>query len=221
MEKSRVKFMPGSNEYNETTSFVPPADGVEGLPERLKWQATIGGERAIAPLFIIGFFVIFFSLFFAGGEHGSGIIGYQGLLMGLGIGAALWLGAALIWIMVDNYYVLDKQSKRIVIHKGFHFFGTEHTFLEGDQVFAVGLNCHPRRARGSGTIGWIYTPIIFVKDGRELELSGFSTDMNCTKLPEFNDRIEEWASVLQCYCVRCPSGCAFLARDYFGQANVR
>jgi hypothetical protein len=191
------------DECNETRSVVPPTGEAEGLPTRVKLQATLGIERAIFPTFVIGIFVILFTVILAGGKHGNGVIGYQGLLIGLGIGAALWLGAALTWILVDDYYILDRQLRQIWIHKGFRFFGRETMLFTGSEVVAIGLNCTKLTYKG-GQYGWRYVPVLLVRNHEPIKLSAMDTDVESDKLDSYNQKTRSWAAILGCQWIECP-----------------
>ena len=203
------------SERDEIKSIIPPASEAEGLPARVKFQATIGIECAIFPLFIIGILVFMAVVFLSGGKHGNGLIQSEsGLLIGLGIGGAFWLVALLIWILVDDFYILDRSAHRILLHKGFRCFGMETPFLEGSQIIAVGLNCSELRYKG-GQYGWRYAPVLLVKNREAIELSTMDSNVECDKLGDYNRKTRSWAAALGCQWIECPARQVFQVQDYF------
>lgn len=145
------------------SSFVPVMPGKEQaafLSPRIKLQAVIGAERAIAPLAFTGFVVFAVAMLLGPGRKNFNVVGrHASLLIAFGVGGTLVVSALVLWLLIDNYYVLDSQSRRILLHKGFWFSGTEVPFLEAEDVLVVGLDCTVRRGKRS-QIGWWYTPCI-------------------------------------------------------------
>jgi hypothetical protein len=117
-----------------------------------------------------------------------------------------------VWLLYDNYYVIDQTRGRVLIHKGFRFGGDDFPFLEPGEVYAIGLNCAPKRYK-MRQVGWTYTPVLVLNSGQDLELSAWSTDMTCARLPEFNRRVRAWAAALQCYWIYCPPDQEFRAKN--------
>jgi len=207
------------DEFDDIKLVLPPAAEAETLPPRIKLQATIGIERAILPLFFIGIFVFMAVVFLSGGKNGNGLIqSERSLLIGLGIGGAFWLIAALIWVFVDDYYILDRYTRQVLLHTGLRFSGTEFPFLENHQLAAIGLDCSPTRSK-CGQIGWTYTPVLLTRTEEKIKLACLCTGMDCKELRAYNQKVRQWASALQCYWVECPPNQVFDAQHYFDKFN--
>jgi len=197
------------------SEVIPDASESELLPPRIRLEATLGMERAIVPLLVAGLVVFFIGLELGPGRKSMGVISREtSWLISLWGGGGLAACAGVLRILVDDYYVLDRQARRIFRHKGLRFFGTEFPFLESHQVAAIGLNCAPRKGK-YGQTGWTYTPVLLTRTLKEIELASLSTNMECKQLTEYNRRTRQWASALQCFWIRCPSDTAFDVSDYF------
>ena len=127
------------------------------------------------------------------------------------------LASGLLWLLIDNYYVLDQPSRRILVHKGFRFYGSDSPFLEADQVAGFGVNCVPAQGK-YGQVGWRYTPVLLTFDGREIELKSSRTNMECGGLFELNFKVQQWAAALQRPWVECPPKQEFQARYHLNIA---
>jgi hypothetical protein len=193
---------------------IPSPDECRSLPPRIKLRAVIGVEKAVAPLLLAGFLVLVIGLFLGPGKHGRpGVLSPEtSLAVALGGGGGLMLMAGILWLLFDNYYLIDQQTGRVLLHQGLRFGGDDFPFLERGQIAAVGMNCLPRRGKYS-QIGWQYTPVLLTNDDRVIKLSPWSTNMSCAKLPEYNWRVRRWAAALQCYWIACPSGQSSQAKD--------
>ena len=211
-------FTAGSSELenaDDGTPIIPPPSEADALPVRVKLQATIGAEQFVSPLAIIGFVICFIGLKLGPGRKALGLVSEEtSLLIGPGIGGAILLSAALLWFLVDNYYVFCRPHRRILLHKGLRFFGSEVPYLEGDNITAVGLDCAPINGKG-GQKGWSYTPVLLMRDSIAIKLAPLRTNMKCQELSDYNRRTRLWAAALQCYWVECPAKQVFGVRDYF------
>ena len=110
----------------------------------VKLQATMGAERFVSPIAVAGLVVCVIGLKLGPGRKALGVVSEEtSLLIGFGIGGGILLSAALLWILIDNYYVLDRSSRRVFLHKGFRFFGSEAPFLGGRRHHRrwFGLRC--------------------------------------------------------------------------------
>jgi hypothetical protein len=134
----------------------------------------------------------------------------------LGMGGAILLSAALLWLLIDNYYVLYRPHRRILLHKGFRFLGLESPCVEGHNIIAVGLDCAPIKGKG-GQKGWSYTPVLLTRDSNVIQLASLRTNMKCEKLSDYNRRTRLWAAALQCYWVECPANRVFEVKEHFGK----
>jgi hypothetical protein len=199
---------------------VPPATDAAQLPARVKLQATIGIEKAIFPLGFMGLIACLVVALLSGGKHGRpSILTENEIWMGIGIGAAFFLAAFLIWALIDDYYVMDRNSRQIFLHTGFRTKGSDTPFLEFNQVLAVGMNC--AEARGKyGQYGWTYTPVILVKNRDAIELTTMTTNMECSKLGEYNQTTRSWAAALACRWIECPPQQVFKVQQYFDPAVI-
>jgi hypothetical protein len=196
--------------------IIPRPSEADALPVRVKLQATIGAEQFVSPLAIIGFVICFIGLKLGPGRKALGVVSEEtSLVIGLGIGGAILLSAALLWFLVDNYYIFYRPRRRILLHKGFRFFGSEMPYLEGDNIMAIGLDCAPITSKGRQR-GWSYTPVLLVGNSCAIQLASLRTNMNCEKLSDYNRRTRLWAAALQCYWVECPANQAFDVKDSFG-----
>lgn len=172
-------------------------------------------ERVIIPLLVAGMLVFIIGLSLGPGRKNLNVVSREtSWLISLWIGGGLLLSAAAVRLVVDNYYVLDKQSQRIFLHKGLRFSGMEFPFLESHQVAAIGLNCSPTKGK-YGQTGWQYTPILLTRAQKEIKLASLRTGMDCKQLPEFNQRTKRWASALQCFWINCPPNRAFDVPECF------
>jgi hypothetical protein len=194
---------------------IPDKAESDFLPPRTRLEATIGAERVIIPLLVAGLILFFMGFKLGPGFKNINVVSHEtSLLISLWIGGGLLASAAAIRLLVDNYYVIDKASARIFLHKGLRFSGKEFPFLESHEAAAVGLNCTPVRGK-YGQIGWNYTPIILTRSLKVIKLASLRTGMECDELPEFNKRTERWASALECFWIECPANQAFDASKYF------
>ena len=183
------------------------------MPARIKLQAIIGAEKVITPIAYTGFFTMIIGLMLGPGRKSFHLVSHEtSLVLGFGVGGGILLLAGLLWLLIDDYYVIEKQSGRLLAHRGFRFYGTESTFLEAGQVVAVGMNCFPKRGKYR-QIGWFYAPVLLTQDGREIKLSTWSTNMDCSRLDEYNRRTRQWAQALKCRWIECPSGQDFSASN--------
>lgn len=199
--------------------LVPPPAEAEVLPAKVKLQATIGIERAILPLFVAGIVVLGVLGFLAGGNHGNGIIQSEKIIfLGMGMGGLCWAVAALIWICVDDYYVLDRRARRILLHKGLRFFGEETPFLEAEQIVAIGMDCSKSTYKGA-QYGWRFTPVILTKKGEMIRLSVMDANLDCDKLGIYNKKVRLWAAALGCSWIECPTKKVFQVQQYFEESG--
>jgi hypothetical protein len=206
-----------SKKADRGTPFVPPPSEADALPVVVKLQATIGAERFVSPLAVIGLVVCVIGLKLGPGRKGLGAVSAEtSLLIGLGMGGAILLSAALLWLLIDNYYVLHRLQRRIFLHKGFRFLGLELPYLEAQNIIAVGLDCAPIKGKG-GQRGWSYTPVLLMRDSSVIQLASLRTNMKCQKLSDYNRRTRLWAAALQCYWVECPPNQVFEVKGYFGK----
>ena len=196
---------------------APPPSEADALPVAVKLQATIGAERFVSPLAVIGLVVCVIGLKLGPGRKCLGVVSAEtSLLIGLGIGGAILLSAALLWFLVDNYYVFCRPHRRVLLHKGLRFFGSEVPYLEGDNITAVGLDCAPINGKG-GQKGWSYTPVLLLRDSSAIKLASLRTNMKCQELPDYNRRTRLWAAALQCYWVECPPNQVFKVKDHLAK----
>lgn len=208
-----------SEKADRGTPFVPPPSEADALPAVVKLQATIGAERFVSPLAVIGLVVFVIGLKLGPGRKALGAVSAEtSMLIGLGIGGAILLSAALLWLLIDNYYVLHRSHRRILLHKGFHFLGLELPCLEAHKVIAVGLDCAPIKGKG-GQRGWSYTPVLLMRDSSAIQLASLRTNMQCEKLSDYNRRTRLWAAALQCYWVECPPNQVFEVKEYFSKCE--
>jgi hypothetical protein len=197
--------------------IVPPPSEADALPVAAKLQATIGAERFVSPLAAIGLVVCVVGLKLGPGRKSFGVVSAEtSLLIGLGMGGAILLSAALLWLLIDNYYVLYRPHRRILLHKGFRFFGLESPYVEGRNIIAIGLDCAPITGKG-GQRGWSYTPVFLMRDSSVIQLAPLRTNMQCQKLSDYNRRTRLWAATLQCYWVECPPNQVFEVKDHFAK----
>ena len=206
-----------SEKADRGTPCVPPASEADALPTQVKLQATLGAERFVSPIAVVGLVVCVIGLKLGPGRKALGVVSEEtSLLIGFGIGGGLLLCAALLWILIDNYYVLDRSSRRVFLHKGFRFVGSEAPFLEADDIIAVGLDCAATKRKGRQN-GWSYTPVLLTRESGAIQLASLRTNMECDKLLDYNRRTRLWAAALHCYWVQCPTKQAFGVKDYFGK----
>jgi hypothetical protein len=194
---------------------IPDAMESRTLPLRVKLRAVIGVERFVRPLLYAGTAIFLIGLILGPGRSGLRVFSKETRsIIAFGVGGSMIIIATLIWALTDYHYVLDRQARRILIHRGLRFLGRESPFLEAGDVAAIGLNCHPIFSKG-GQKGWRYVPVLLLNNGGTIELARMETDKSCSQLFEFNWTTRMWASALQCCWIECPPQQTFQVRDCF------
>jgi hypothetical protein len=187
----------------------PPPDPSEAnlLPGRVKLQAVVGIEKWAAGFLITGIAILVLAAMLGPGKRGrAGLLSPQKQTRVILLGAAPLVGlAGLMWLLFDNHYVLDRDRRRILLHRGLRFAGNDTIVAEAEQIAAVGFNVDKRTGK-HGQIGWTLSPIILLRDNTSIKLSSWSDDLECTKLAHYQAQVCCWAAALRCAWIEPPRG---------------
>ena len=79
---------------------IPDPVQSRSLPSRVKMQAVIGLERAVYPIFVVGFIALMIGLSLGPGRRGAHLVDAKtSQMIGLGVGGGIVLGAGLLWLL--------------------------------------------------------------------------------------------------------------------------